>query len=251
MSTLFIPTVFQAALTPMTELVTTGCNMCTIDTAFSSLSLKCKKREVELEARLGRVEAGSFVPGVTPAMFDSIVNKLESFQGWAYSSEHWETVHDYLYTVDDHVVRTRKVFLQDYPVEHIVKKRIKNVDVTCSGSPPALLNTVDIRASLSTEQHVTLPEGFTVYPESTVHKLQKRFKYKDWWFIVSKTTRVNNREEETKVEAETLQVELEYQGVAEACGNLDKQQYIALGLMMKLVDFYPTFHAPYMLLPKK
>lgn len=242
MSTLFIPTVFQAALTPMTELVTTGCNMCTVDTAFTSPSLKCKKKEVELEARLGRWEGGSFVAGVTPAMFDSIVNKLESFQGWAYSSEHWETVHDYLYTVDDHVVRTRKVFLQDYPVEHVVKKRIKNVDVTCSGSPPALLNTVDIRASLSTEQYVTLPEGFTVFAETTIHKLQKRFKYKDWWFIVSRTT---------KAAVETLQVELEYQSVAEACGNLDKQQYIALGLMMKLVDFYPTFHSPYMLLPKK
>lgn len=242
MSTLFIPTVFQAALTPMTELVTTGCNLCTIDTSFSSPSLKCKKKEVELEARLGRCEGGNFVAGVTPAMFDSIVNKLESFQGWAYSSEQWETVHDYLYTVDDHIVRTRKVFLPDYPVEHVVKKRIKNVDVTCSGSPPALLNTVDIRASLSTEQHVTLPEGFTVYAETTFHKLQKRFKYKDWWFVVSRVT---------KPEGDSLQVELEYQGVAEACGNLDKQQYIALGLMMKLVDFYPTFRSSYMLLPKK
>ena len=247
MSTLFIPTVFQAVLTPMTELVTTGCNMCTVDTAFSSPSLKCKKREVELEARLGRIEAGSFVSDVTPAMFDSIVNKLESFQGWAYSSEEWETVHDYLYTVDDHVVRTRKVFLQDYPVEHIVKKRLKNVDVLCSGSPPALFNTVDIRASLSIEQHVTLPEGFTVYPDSTVHKLQKRFKYKDWWFIVSKTKRLHG----TSEPKESLEVELEYNSVLEACGNPDKQQYIALGLMMKLVDFYPTFNAPYMLLPRQ
>jgi hypothetical protein len=247
MSTLFVPSVFQAVLTPVTEMVTTGCNMCTVDTIFNSPNLKCKGRQVELEARLGKFEGGRFVAGVTLAMFDSIVTKLESFSAWSFKSDDWEKVHEYLYTVDDHVVRTRKVFIQGVPVEHIVKKRLKNVDVVCSGCPPLLFNTVDIRASLSTEQHVILPEGFTVQPEGITHKLQKRFKYKDWWFIVAKTIRQSGKE----TMSEVFEVELEYSEVFDACGNLDKQKYIALGLMMKLVDFYPGFSTPFMLLPKQ
>jgi hypothetical protein len=241
MSTLFVPPVFQAVLTPVTELVTTGCNMTTIDGVFTSPHLKCKERQVEVEARMGKVSNGSFTAGVTPALFDAVLTKLESFPAWAFKSAEWETVHDYVYTVDDHLVRTRKVFVEDAPVEHVVKKRLKNVDVVCTGSPPSLFNTVDIRASLSTEQHVSLPEGFTVVPEKTRHKQQKRYQYKNWWFVVCRSTWGDE---------EVLEVELEYSHVAEACGSLEKQQYIALGLLMKLVDFYPTFQSPFMLLPR-
>jgi hypothetical protein len=243
MSTLFVPAVFQPVLTPMTELVTTGCTMLTIDTSFTSPHLKLGERFVEVEARLGKHGDKGFTSGVTPAMFDSIENKLQSFKGWSFASQQWECVHDYLYTVDDHVIRTRKVFLQDVLVEHVVKKRIKNVDVVCSGKPPALFNTVDIRGSLSVEQHVVLPEGFTVHPSLVTHKLQKRFKYKNWFFALSKTQRPDVEE--------VLEVEIEYTHLEEATGNTDVQQYIALGLLMKLVDFYPVFGMPYVLLPAK
>jgi hypothetical protein len=240
MATLYIPPVFHAVLTPMTELVTTGCTMCTIDTAFSSSSFKLKQRVVEVEARLGRQSETGFVAGVTPAMFDTVVTKLESFKAWAFCSAEWETVHDYLYSVDGHVVRTRKVFVPEVPVEHVIKKRLKNMDVCCSSNkpPPPLLNTLDIRGSLSLEQHVEFPEDFVVQPEQVFRKQQKRFQYKNWMFVLSKS-----------LDGSELHVEVEALELQTAIGSVDKQQYIALGLLMKLVDFYPPLDGPYMLLP--
>jgi len=243
MTTLYISPTFHAALTPMTELVTTGCTMCTIDSTFSSPQLTMGKRVVEVEARLGKYGDSGFTAGVTSPMFDSVVTKLCSFKGWAFSSADWEPVHDYFYTVDGHCVRTRKVFAPDVPVEHVVKKRLKNVDITCSVSRPMppMFNTVDIRGSLSLEQYVDLPEGFRVQPEKVIHKFQKRFQYKNWLFVASKT---DSSDPVFHVEIEALQLE-------GAIGDLSKQQYIALGLLMKLVDFYPPVDSPYMLLPLK
>lgn len=242
MTTLYVPSPFQTALTPVTELVTTGCTMCTVDTKFSAPNLTLGSRVVEVEARLGKHSDHGFTSGVTRDMFDTVLHKLESFKGWAFASDSWETVHDYTYTVDGHVVRTRKTFVQDVPVEHIVKKRLKNVDITCSSTKPLpqLFNTLDLRASLSLEQHVTLPEGFTVQPDVVVKKQQKRFQHKSWLFVVSQTRRAG---------ADVFEVELEYMDVQGAIGDTDKQHYIALGMLMKLVDFYPDLQSPYMLLP--
>lgn len=245
MSTLYIPPKFQAVLNPVTELVTTACTMCTIDAAFTSTAFKLGPRVLEVEARLGKQGPDGFSNGITADMFYAVLNKLESFKGWVKASTEWETVHDYTYTVDDHVIRTRKVFAPDTPVEHVIKKRLKNVDVYFSGTPPALFSTLDIRTSLSSEQHVVLPEGFTVQPELVSRKLQKQFQYKSWLFVVSKTQRPGP----TASAVETFEVELEYVSVNQAIGNTSLQQYIALGLLMKLVDFYPTFDTPYMLLP--
>lgn len=242
MVTLYVPPAFQTVLTPVSELVVTGCTMCTVDSAFSSPSLKLGQRVVEVEARLGRHSDHGFTSGVTPEMFASIVHKLESFKGWAFASEDWEPVHEYTYTVDGHVVRTRKTFAADTPVEHVVKKRLKNVDVTCSSTKalPTLFNTLDIRTSLSLEQNVELPEGFTVQPEVQVKKKQKRFIHKSWLFVVSQCKRAGS---------EVYEVEVEYTDLPGAIGNTDKQHYIALGLLMKLVDFYPPLQSPFMLLP--
>lgn len=242
MATLYVPPTFQTVLTPVTELVTTGCTMCTVDSSFSSHHLKLGRRVVEVEARLGKHSDHGFSSGVTPEMFNSVLHKLESFQGWLFASTDWETVHDYTYKVDHHVVRTRKTFVPDVPLEHIVKKRLKNVDVTCSSTKPLppLLNTLDIRTSLSLEQHVELPEGFTVQPEAVVKKQQKRFQHKNWLFVVAQTKRAGSIEYE---------VEIEYTDLNAAIGDTDKQHYIALGMLMKLVDFYPPLQGPFMLLP--
>ena len=242
MSTLYIPPMFQTVLTPMTELVTTGCTMCTIDSGFTSADFKMGQRTVEVEARLGKIGAGGFTSGVTPAMFDLVVNKLDSFKGWVFSSPSWETVHDYEYQMDGHTIRTRKVFIQDEPVEHVIKKRLKNVDVVLSGNRNSLLDTVDIRGSLSVEQHIVFPEGVTVTPSKVTHKLQKRYQYKNWLFVVSKSKRHNH-------DVPCLEVEVEALKLDGAIGKFDMQQYIALGLLMKLTDFYPVFDSPYMLLP--
>lgn len=242
MSTLYVPTTFQTALTPIAELVTTGCTMCTIDSAFTSLVLKLKERLIEVEARLGRLSEHGFTSGVTPEMFAAIVHKLESFKGWAFASDDWEPVHEYGYTVDGHTLRTRKTFARDMQVETVVKKRLKNVDVRCSSvtALPPLFNTLDIRTSLSSEQNVELPEGFTVQPETFVKKKQKRFQHKAWLFVVSQCKRAGS---------EVFEVEVEYTDLVSAVGNTDKQHYIALGMLMKLVDFYPDLQSPYMLLP--
>ena len=242
MGTLYVPPAFQTVLTPVTELITTGCTMCTVDSAFSSRLMKLGRRVVEVEARLGRHGDQGFTSGITPEMFNSVVHKLESFQGWAFASADWEPVHDYTYTVDDHVVRTRKTFAPDVPVEHIVKKRLKNVDITCSSTKalPPLFNTLDIRASLSLEQHVEMVEGFTVQPETLIKKQQKRFQHKNWLFVVAQTKRNGAIEYE---------VEVEYTDLNAAIGDIEKQHYIALGMLMKLVDFYPPLQCPFMLLP--
>ena len=244
MATLYVPAEFQTALTPIAELVTTGCTMCTVDSSFSSPLLRLRERVVEVEARLGKKSEHGFTSGVTPEMFASIVHKLESFKGWAFASEDWEPVHEYNYTVDGHTVRTRKTFAAGMPVEHVIKKRLKNVDVTCvaSKSLPPLFHTLDIRTSLSLEQNVELPEGFTVQPETHVKKKQKRFQHKAWLFVVSQCKRAG---------FEVCEVEVEYTNLTEAVGNSDKQHYIALGMLMKLVDFYPPLQTTYMLLPQQ
>ena len=217
MSTLYIPPVFQAALHPVSELVTTACTMCTIDGVFTSPAFKLGPRVIEVEARLGKQGPHGFTNGVTADMFYSVVNKLESFKGWVKASEQWETVHDYVYTVDDHVIRTRKVFNPDTPVEHVIKKRLKNVDVYFSGTPPALFSTLDIRTSLSSEQHVVLPEGFKVKPDTVIHKKQKTFQYKNWLFSVSKTKRATEggsaAASGASAAAEVFEIEVEYMGV--------------------------------------
>jgi len=245
MTTLYVSPTFHAALTPMTELVSTGCTMCSIDTSFSSTVLQLGPRVVEVEARLGKYSNSGFTSGVTPAMFDSVITKLSSFKGWVFASAEWEPVHDYFYTVEGHTIRTRKVFSDvDGSVEHVIKKRLKNVDISCAVSRPMphMFNTVDIRGSLSLEQHVQLPEGFCVQPERVVHKSQKRFQYKNWLFVVSK---IDGRDApEFHVEVEVLQLE-------SVIGDLSKQQYVALGLLMKLTDFYPPVDSPFMLLPIK
>ena len=242
MTTLYVPPPFQTALTPITELVTTGCTMCTVDTKFSSPGLTLGPRVVEVEARLGKHSDHGFTSGVTRDMFDTVVYKLDSFKGWAFSSPDWEPVHDYTYTVDGHVIRTRKTFVEDVAVEHIVKKRLKNIDIICSTDKPlpALFHTLDIRTSLSLEQHVVLPEGFTVQPDTVVKKQQKRFQHKSWLFVLSQTRRAGT---------DVFEVEVEYTDVHGAIGDTEKQHDIALGMLMKLVDFYPALPFPYMLLP--
>lgn len=242
MATLYVPPAFQTALTPVAELVTTGCTMCTVDRSFSSPLLRLGPRTVEVEARLGRHSDHGFTSGVTPEMFASVVHKLESFTGWAFSSADWEPVHEYTYTVDGHSVRTRKTFAPDVPVEHVIKTRLKNVDISCSTAvrPPALFNTLDLRASLSLEQHVEVPEGFTVHPEVYTKKKQKRFVHKAWLFVVAQCKRAG---------ADAYEVEVEYTDLESAVGDTDKQHYIALGMIMKLVDFYPPLQSPFMLLP--
>jgi len=218
--------------------------MCTVDSTFSSPLLRLKERVVEVEARLGRRSDHGFTSGVTPEVFASVLHKLESFTGWAFASEDWEQVHEYTYTVDGHVVRTRKTFVKNAPVEHVIKKRLKNVDVQCLTTKelPALYSTLDIRASLSLEQNVELPDGFTIQPETHHKKKQKRFKYKAWLFTVSQSKRAG---------LEVNEVEVEYMELSDAVGNTDKQHYIALGMLMKLVDFYPPLPGPYMLLPNQ
>lgn len=242
MACLYVPPAFQTVLTPVTELVTTGCTMCTVDSTFSSPVLHLGARVVEVEARLGKHSDHGFTSGVTPEMFSSVVHKLGSFKGWAFMSEDWEPVHEYTYTVDGHVVRTRKTFAANTLVEHVIKKRLKNVDVTCSTtkSLPPLFNTLDIRTSLSLEQNVELPEGFTVHPEVIVKKKQKRFLHKAWLFVVSQCKRAGS---------DVYEVEVEYTELPGAIGDTDKQHYIALGMLMKLVDFYPPLQTSYMLLP--
>ncbi len=242
MATLYVPSAFQTALTPVAELVTTGCTMATIDSTFSSPLLRVTGCTVEVEARLGKRSEHGFTSGVSLDMFNSVLHKLESFKGWAFCSSDWETVHDYLYTVDGHQVRTRKTFVPDVPVEHIVKRRLKNIDITCACTTPptAAFNSLDIRTSLSLEQSVVLPEDFTVQPSSVTKKRQKRFQNKSWLFVVSECRRSG---------VDVYEVEVEYMDVAGAVGDTDKQHYIALGMLMKLVDFYPPLQAPYMLLP--
>lgn len=226
MATLYVPAAFQTALTPVTELVSTGCTMCTVDSTFSSPQLRVGQCTVEVEARLGKHSDHGFTNGVSLEMFNSVVHKLESFKGWAFCSEDWEPVHDYTYTVDGHQVRTRKMFVPDAPVEHVVKKRLKNVDITCSLAkpPPSAFASLDIRTSLSLEQHVELPEGFTVQPSIVSKKKQKRFQNKSWLFVVSQCRRAG---------VDVYEVEIEYTDVRGAIGDVDKQHYIALGMLMK------------------
>ena len=246
MATLFVPSLYQTVLTPVTELVTTGCTLLTIDSKFSTPLFQLGPRHIEVEARLGLLHKDSnrFEAGVTPALFDSVCTKLATFPKWSFQSPDWETVHDYTYSIGEYTVRTRKVFtppgVEPVPVEHVIKKRVQNCDVYCLGPSPPLFNTLDIRTSLSTEQHVVLPEDFTAVNPSVVKKQQKRFVYKHWLFVVSKTVRAG---------VEVLEVELEVLDLQPGVGSLEMQQYFALGLLMKLVDFYPSFNGPFMLMP--
>ena len=244
MTTLFVPTMYQTVLTPVTELVTTGCTLSTIDGKFSTPLFRLGERHIEVEARLGRVhkDSGRFEAGVTPALFDSVCAKLATFPKWSFESKEWETVHDYTYHLDEYTIRTRKVFstTEAVPVEHVIKKRVQNCDVYCLGPTPPLFNTLDIRTSLSTEQHVVLPEDFVAVHPVVVKKQQKRFIYKHWMFVVSKAVRDG---------VQVLEVELEILDLQPGVGSLEMQQYFALGLLMKLVDFYPSFNGPFMLMP--
>ena len=82
-------------------------------------------------------------------------------------------------------------------------------------------------------------------------KEQKRFEYKKWLFVLSKTWTGKSRTDADRAhmtQEPVYEVEVECTQLPEVVDEV-QQQYTALSLIMKITDFYPPLKESFLLLP--
>ena len=212
------------------------------------------ERDLELEFRLGKLDNGYFVSGITLDSFEDIVQDLEGCSEFT-STETWKEEMDVFFTIGKNNLRTRVT----YPSETMMvtpltvqKNRIDCVNVKTSAP-------FDVRVALSSEK-VCEPKSLPSIVEPNMVRLKhvKRFTLqrnnKDTWiFELSKTWTGSNRTEVEELQHDQIPIyEVECE-LLDTNDYIDKNsnKYVSESLIMKAMDLLGYPNAEYELYNKR
>lgn len=205
---------------------------------------------VEVEARLGRLVDGVFVPGVTADLYSTVLKALRTCAKWeAVLTD--EMCVDYFFTHGGGSYRTRMSKSESGITIQKSKLQTQTFQM-CTQRDCA--HRFDIRVSLATES-VVQDIPFAVQPDRVRIKRRNQFRYKTWLFDLSTVwTGTSFSQVEARAHSEnpdSFEVELECSSVSEAYSKHNNNPtYIALSLILKCMDFISLEYNYFTFVPK-
>jgi hypothetical protein len=212
-----------------------------------ALALHEEGQQYELEARMGLLGAGRFVPGINGECMRQIEAMLSSFTGWDRFTQGWVYSQDYFYRVEGKQYRTSTTFEHaNISTAHMYKTVLEQQDLqhvplhttAVLGHLHKIPVVADVRVSLAVETPVTeLPPLVTPY--MLRFKQRRSFHVRGWRYDLTKTWQANSRKEmEAKQGQEPVcEVEIECE---DPVGCLAKpyhtDEYMATSLLLKMLD---------------
>lgn len=261
-SKLYVPDACKLAVTPVSLLFDTACQMAESFRASANTTTI----EVELEAKFGTydINTGYFTPGVSESLFSAIHAALASCNRW-HTPAVEQTVVDYSFVVEPKIpLRTRVSSMstssspQTTTVDTVHKCTIDRHTYILQPTMEQqhTIEPLGIRVSLCTEEHPhpdKLPE--VVRPTLVRIKQKWTYLYKTWMFELSKVyTGKTYSDAERLVSAKTpssFEVEIECTDVVATRQLHPHSAYASLSLLLKCMDLIPYQPNEYLLMPNE
>lgn len=191
---------------------------------------------LELEARLGSVNAGKWQPGVSASFFHATVDMLRAYGDWV-SVETDVDSHDYFYTAPNGKrVRTSIVFADGTPVvTHMEKQSVSARDVRVQSQPH------DVRVSVKREVVVPVTElPKLVAPDLVRIKKRTSFSLPLWRFDCTQVWSGASRSAAESAQAAgntTYELEVEFTGTQEDAMKAT-EDYLSASTLLKACSIF-------------
>lgn len=194
--------------------------------------------QIELEARLGKIENNKFINGITRSKMDNIIQIMQHSSSM-YVLQEWQEEHDIFFMFENSEYRSRVQFNSDLMT--ISSNTIKKVN----------LGKLDIHASEGEDMRISLKKEIPIHIENIPHavnpsyvriKQRKSFKCEnsDWRFDFTLSWEGKTKDD-AEIKQQTCEPTFEFECELTNHNILQKKsnEYIATSLLLKMCDFSP------------